>query len=268
MRFLLILAGVLVSTGTPAQAPYTPPPDELQAAADADELRGALERRLAQVNESAQNLQAAIDAIDAGEPAEDVRDRLTESWRDRASDFRGARGLNTQDRGPRGPSDRERRSADLSPQERERALALLEEIDPDGASRLRQQLEDDPRGSRVFAQLLPRLAEMDRLRGEDAEMFELKRDEFRTGRAVAGFTRGYFQSGQDEASRELLAEAVREHLAVRSRVRTLEITRLEERLEVLREEVSSFDLDAQTDAAIARILERARRGRRDRDSQD
>lgn len=253
-RFWLVLTLIALPSGA-----LQPEPN--------DRLRDMLVERLEQSRTTTQQLQDAIDALDNGAPAEEVQRKMMQLWRDRAQEFRSDERRRNRPAeqtllGNAAP-DAERphgepgaRSRDLAGPEREQALALLQELDPDAAERWKNQPKDDPRADRAMRRILPRLAEMHRLQRDDPEMFALKRDEFRSGRAVAGATREFLRSDRSGQDLETLRATVTEHMATQRRVRELRISRLEQQLEELRGEAESSDDEARADAALQRLLDR------------
>ncbi len=147
------------------------------------------------------------------------------------------------DRGPRrgGPgSFRERR--DQMAGQFEDVLAVLDDLDPRMADRLRNAGDERP-GLRMMAiqRHFPEVTRLVRLRNDDPEMYDLRvRDLrlFKRSVVLATEARSAAEEGDDNAADDLtdtLDDVVEEHFDVQQEIRALELERLEARIEALKD---------------------------------
>jgi len=148
---------------------------------------------------------------------------------------------------PDGDDDRGRRFERLRPltdQEADEALAIIDQLQPDAAQRLRAlRAEDPPRFSRELRFRFPYLGYLARLKRSDPQMFELRIADMKlAGRSMrlARAWREADEAGEAEKAQTLrteLEEAVAEHFELRQKIRAAELEKLEQRLEAMREEL-------------------------------
>lgn len=216
------LASLVLATGH-AMAQPTPerePPAERGPMMDKDQLRQRLERRLKEMEESAERTRKAIAMLDEGAaPAEVLRtvDGLLrgegrmgpgerpmpgpggrEGGRD---DDRGPGGPDGLGRGPgprgggmgdgpgprgggmgEGPGDEPGPGRMPTPEERERMMGFLRDSVPPMAERIQRLMDAEPeQGERIFARLMPQLRDAADSRRRDPEGFGIRVNEIMTG---------------------------------------------------------------------------------------
>lgn len=178
----------------------------------------------------------------------------------------GARHDNVRDRDgdhDRG-GDRDRDRDRLSPEELQDALAVLDRVDPEAASRLRARLGEDGDHRRIANELrarIPRLEWFLKLKKWDREMFDLRVEDLRLthqtvqlARQVRRAERGEDEAADAKALRDQLAMRLEEHFTIRQQIRERELAHLERRIEQLREELDERE-DEQDELIEQRMAE-------------
>lgn len=148
--------------------------------------------------------------------------------------------------GPRNgpPGEADRPHPPLTAEQREQALEVLRDVNPDLAERITQALQDNPeRARRVIQRFGPRLLELAELRKSDPVLYQLKvtdqRYNFETFKLVRQIHEARIEN--DDTRVERLTDRLREHLLkhfdVRMKLREHELAMLEKRIRELREEL-------------------------------
>jgi len=278
LALALVVGGAL---GAPARGPRPEREGgEERAEFSPEQARERLRDRLEQVEGEAAALREAVRRLDAGEPWEDVRATLP--WREGApGGFERLRERpgDGADEGPmRGARERWRegrreRFEPLTPEESAELVALLREVDPEGAARFEAFEGERPAmAPRLLRMIEPRLREIERLRETDPGRSEALAEQFRVESAIMHTARTLHETvaggagGDLDAARERLRALVSRQVDLQLELRALDLERGADRLEKARLAVA--EERAKRDEMIAervdRILERAIRGGLDR----
>jgi len=137
-----------------------------------------------------------------------------------------------------------RRRPQLDEQQMAGAVEVLKAMRPDLAERISLAMAENPERVReMVMREYPRLRYMIALKRRDPKMFDLRAEDIRLAyqsQQLAEDIRKLDQAEnveRREAAQAQLAQLLKEHYEVRHRLRELEIVRLEQRLEQLREEL-------------------------------
>lgn len=137
-----------------------------------------------------------------------------------------------------------RRRPQLSPEQMDEAVAVLKAMRPELAERISLAMDENP--ERVHEMVLreyPRLRFMISLKQRDPRMFHLRAEDIRLAYETQQLAENIHKLREAgnvprlEAAKDRLEQLLEEHYDVRHRLRQLEIARLEQRLEQLREEL-------------------------------
>jgi len=251
-RLPLIVIGMTVGLSTPAMA--DPP------GAD-DEPWLAEPPLLAQADEPMTDDQDQAD----DRPDDPRRERL-----ERLREWRQRRNGETDDRegrpGPRGREDRNNR--DLSEEDRQNALTVMRDVNPDMAERFADALagENPDRARRVFDRMAGRLLELHKLKQDQPEAYKLRVADHRAKIATFKLARQLRAARIDrdadraEQLTTQLREQLESHFEIRQKLRERELAELEQRLERMRDDLAEHR--AKKAELIDQSLERIVEGRR------
>lgn len=232
-------------------------------------LKARLEDRLAEARQTEARLEAAIQRLERGDSASDVRADLEAHevperprWDGRrpGGDWQGPPPEPGQGQGPMMVRERrEGRMPPPPPAEREAFFQALQEQAPELARRINAERESNPAmAERMLSSMEPRLRLL--LAERDAEMRELRRMELRAGLDVLASIRALgaaARSGEGPDRVQELAHNVRgaliEHFDARQAMQEREVELLERQLSQLRREMSEYA--ASRDEMISRRLE-------------
>ena len=148
--------------------------------------------------------------------------------------------------GPRNgpPGEIDRPHPPLTAEQRQQALEVLRDVNPDLAERIAQALQDNPERARLaFRRFGSRLLELAELRKSDPALYQLKvtdqQSNFETFKLVRQILEARIEN--DDARVGRLTDRLREHLLkhfdVRMKLREHELALLEKRIRELREEL-------------------------------
>ena len=166
------------------------------------------------------------------------------------------------------PGD-ERREPPPSPEEARAGIErVMADMDPEVARRIRQTLDEAERhgeqgpSHRAASRIMPKLAELARLRDRDPEMYQAKREEFRAGFAIMRAARDVLEQTDPAETEVALRRAIEAGLDAQTRVTRLELERLEQRVTEIREKLAEAERDREglVSRRVAGLLERIRRG--------
>jgi hypothetical protein len=257
-------AGVSQPEGQPERQP------ERQSGATDDpvELRVALVRRLEEVRAIESTIQSAIDKLDAGADADDVR----QMFRPGSFDGRRRRGPGGEDRADRPPPE----ASPLDDPEKLDAF-LLEHL-PEIHDFIERVKERSPEAAERIIQFnKERLGPIAAIQFTDPPLFDLRLDEYRVGAELFGKQREYIQTATDKGADAPDAIGVKNELEallnrqfdLRIAIHQHEIAAVEQRVSALQKELQQ--MESERAQSIARRLEfltdldRHRRDRRDGD---
>lgn len=238
-----VALGAFVAFAALAQPETRPAP----GADNPDVMRERLARQLDRVRAMESRLQSALDALDDGADADEVRRDLMDAERQRP--FRERPGFLRPGALEGGPAEPQRgmRAAPMTPEARRRALDELATIAPNFAERLEALSERRPEAAdRMLARIDRRLDEVRALRERDPEGAELKAREIRIGlevaRATDEYTRALRALGVEHERTRLAEQRLRQRLEEGLRVRldmqAAELRGLEARVGQLRAEIA------------------------------
>ena len=149
------------------------------------------------------------------------------------------------DERPDTPHDR-RRGGPLTPQEITLAFEVMERIDPDTAQAFRLRYEENPDDTiREMQRRFPRMRPFLALKRWDPEMFDLRIEELKLQRQQRDLLADYRQAeeiGDEQLTAELketLIANITQLYDVRREIRHHELSRLEMRIQRLREELEA-----------------------------
>jgi hypothetical protein len=251
---------------TPAQ-PERQPERQTSDSDDPAELRVALVRRLEEVRAIESNIQSAIDKLDAGADADDVRQMF------RPGSFDGRR--------RRGPGDDrpDRPQPEASPlDDPEKLDAFLLDHLPEIHDFIERVKERSPEAAERIIQFnMERLGPIAAIQFTDPPLFDLRLDEYRVGGELFGKQREYMQVATDKGAdspdavgvKDALEALLNRQFDLRIAIHQHEIAAVEHRVSALQEELQQ--MESEREQAIARRLEfltdldRHRRDRRDGD---
>jgi hypothetical protein len=231
---LLVLVLVLVLPAVSTLAEAQPPLRDGER--DRQVLRERLEARLADARQVQERMEAALRRLDAGDPAEDVRQGLEPPRPEfRGPGGRGRSGPGMAGRGgPPGPH--------APPTDREAVLNFLQEHAPELMRRLHDERQHHPRmAERLLTHMEPRIRLF--MAEGDPEMRDLRGRELRASLDVLSATRDLIMARREGAPEQLrgaaeeLRSALGQHFDLRQAIHEREIQILEARLEQLRREM-------------------------------
>ncbi|MEC9373422.1 MAG: hypothetical protein VYC34_06230 [Planctomycetota bacterium] len=273
-RLSLLVAALIAA---PCLAQPAPPVQDPAGEAQPDReppremVRDRLRRELESAERRAEHLREAIDLVDGGASAADIRAHLAEDP--------------SEGRGP----DGEPQPVSLDAPEAAGLLATLEDVNPVMAARFNRLRESDPeRAERFFRRMSPRLVDLADLRGRDPQAYALRVEELRLEQQRMGLAfrlvRALRESEDSETVDRLRAE-LRDNLEAQFDLQLTQrrqgVTDIEQRLDRLRGEIAELDdrreelIEQRLEEVVARAAEAAereprgepRRGRRpDRDA--
>ena len=153
-------------------------------------------------------------------------------------------------RGPRG----ERFKLDeIAPRMVDQVMEIAKELDPEFAEQLTNMCHDDPEAFKNLVRRQGRrLGSLVQLRESDPDLFEVKLNELKIDAEISLITKSIRVLGVDEAVSQAqiatLRGLVRAKTALRLRVQTLSIDRLEKHIAALREKIA--DTSARFDEVV------------------
>lgn len=244
MRKLVLVLMCVLAAGAQAQPPMGP--RNLDPERDRAMLKARLENRLAETRQMQERLEGALQRLDEGAPAAEVRADLEMPGEHR--ELRRTVGV---------PPWRETRHR-LTDEEREALKKFVHDQAPDLARRVDLLRNENPMlADRMLSRMEPRLRLF--MAEEDQHMRELRMREMRASWDVLGATRAFAdalrQSESVQRTRELAAElrnALREHFDLRQAMHQREIELLEQRLVQLRQEMEEH-LEARDELVERRV---------------
>jgi hypothetical protein len=196
----------------------------------------------------------AIDAADADRPAASVAEESPPPD-DFGPPHRGRDGFQ---RGPRAGAMLWRR---MTEEERTGLREFIAEEYPEMYDRLLEAQADDPEGFEPgIGRILPEMIRMKELRDRDPELFQVRKTEQQVEFELRRLARRYRFASTDE-DRAVLAEKIRplveQQFDIRQRRMEEEVSRLEKRLEQLRQRIArqAAARDAEIQKMYERILE-------------
>ncbi len=138
----------------------------------------------------------------------------------------------------------------MSEKQIDEALALLKKVRPALAQRLAQVRDESPqRVGWLIEHRFPHLRYLLELKENDPDMYELRVDDVRLSYESQDLAEQYRQAQKDNNHRQVrelrskLEKLVESHFEVRQKIRQLELKRLEQRIEDLREQIEKRDDD-------------------------
>ncbi|MCC6970481.1 MAG: hypothetical protein IT434_09690 [Phycisphaerales bacterium] len=257
----------------PAQQDQLPPgeaPGLDQPPADREKLKEELTRRIEETKRTQAKLEQALARLnEGGDPAEVRRDTLPGRFRDRLR--RGREDAPALDRpgdmqddrprGPQGPGPKGDRS--LTPEDRERLLAFLDQHMPRIANRFRDATKENPQlAEGLLNRLAPKFRELQATEHSQPDLFKLRVEDVRAAMTLQEVARSWRPKLRDQnatdddkrQAREAVSNAVAAQYDARVALREHELKVLEDRIADAKREID--DMGARRDQRIGEEIDR------------
>lgn len=252
------------------QPPSADRPGLEQSPVDPEKLKDELTRRIEETKHTQARLEQALARLnEGGDPAEVRRDTMPGRFRDRLR--RGREDGNGLDRpgdmqddrprGPQGPGPKGDRT--LTPEDRERLLAFLEQHMPRIASRFREAIKENPQlADGLLNRLAPKFRELQATEHSQPELFKLRVDDVRAAMTLQEVARSWRPKLRDQnatdddkrQAREAVSNAVATQYDARVALREHELKVLENRIADAKREID--DMGARRDQRIGEEVDR------------
>ena len=131
----------------------------------------------------------------------------------------------------------------LSEKDRELALQVLKDINPEVAERLEQWKDNPQRTGALLGRYMPRIHKLIQIKKSAPELYELSVKDMKIGMECDKLSREFREAGRDgnegraDEIRGKVTELVEEHFEVRQKMRGMELERLERRLAEARKQL-------------------------------
>ena len=131
----------------------------------------------------------------------------------------------------------------LSEEDRELAMQVLKDINPELAERLEKSQDNPQRVRAMLQRYLPHIQKLVRLKKSDPELYKLKVKDTKIGLECEKLSRQFKEAKHNDETDRMkeihgnVAELVEEHFEVRQKMREMELEKLERRLKEARKQL-------------------------------